>query len=482
MSINCENTSLRSRWWILFLTTLTIGAVVAVTEGQTSQGSQGGDSRERVINALRGGRHFTSYRMRQDWSTADRHASFLLEFVAPDRTHMVKDTYEEIYIGKTAYGRKANEPWERTPIAIAIGVPKSDINETIKQLGEVRFIGRDTIGDISVLGYQYSLTNPSDKPASPNEIWIGVKDGLIYRTKYETLCPSKDWGRDTTTAEMVTVNVVTTYSGYDSEIVIDAPEKAAQEAAESWLSLVDSGRYAESWTEAASLLKKSYSQETWEKRLGEFARRILNPMRYRDLRTIQSVQSLPGNRNVQGVVLTYAVTLERPANGVPGMSFPIMQTLELVLDTDETWRVANYRPDVMGEPGGYGPGTGGGMAPGSGRGVGPGNGYNTGGGDPRMGGGLGPGTSVDTKPVPLNNPKPQYTEEARKNKIQGNVSARVLVGADGLVKQVKITRGLPDGLDEQAIQTAYQMRFKPAMKGGNAVAYWMPVLIEFNLR
>lgn len=136
-----------------------------------------------------------------------------------------------------------------------------------------------------------------------------------------------------------------------------------------------------------------------------------------------------------------------------------------------------------GSGGGMGTGEGGGMGPGDGRGVGPGTGYNMGGGGPRIGGGNGgPATSVDTKPVPLNSPQPRYTEEARKNKIQGNVTARVLIGADGQVKQVKITRGLPDGLDEQAIQAAYQLRFKPAMKSGQPVAYWMPVLIEFNLR
>ena len=136
-----------------------------------------------------------------------------------------------------------------------------------------------------------------------------------------------------------------------------------------------------------------------------------------------------------------------------------------------------------GSDGGMGVGSGGGMGPGNGRGVGPGNGYNMGGGDPRLGGGSGgPATSVDTKPIALNSPQPRYTEEARKNKIQGNVTARVLVGSDGQVKQVKIQRGLPDGLDEQAIQAAYQLRFKPAMKNGQPVAYWIPVLIEFNLR
>ena len=136
-----------------------------------------------------------------------------------------------------------------------------------------------------------------------------------------------------------------------------------------------------------------------------------------------------------------------------------------------------------GSGGDMGDGSGGGMGPGNGRGVGPGNGYNMGGGDPSLGGGSrGPATSVDTKPIALNAPSPRYTEEARKNKIQGIAKARVLIGPDGQVKQVKIVRGLPDGLDEQAIQAAYQLRFKPAMKSGQPVAYWQAVDIEFNLR
>jgi protein TonB len=138
-----------------------------------------------------------------------------------------------------------------------------------------------------------------------------------------------------------------------------------------------------------------------------------------------------------------------------------------------------------GSGGGMGDGQGGGMGPGNGRGVGPGNGYNMGGGDPRLGGGdrNAPATVVDTRPILLNSPRPNYTEEARKNKIQGVVRVRILVGVDGSVKQVRIISGLPDGLNENAIQAAYQMRFRPAMKGGQPVSYWMNnVEIEFNLR
>jgi protein TonB len=108
-----------------------------------------------------------------------------------------------------------------------------------------------------------------------------------------------------------------------------------------------------------------------------------------------------------------------------------------------------------------------------------------GGGNPGLGGGTGHpavATSVDTRPIPLNSPRPSYTEDARKNKVQGVVRVRVLVGADGVVKKVTVLSGLPDGLNEEAIRAAYQIRFRPATKSGQAVAFWQAVDIEFNLR
>ncbi|HET9531278.1 MAG TPA: energy transducer TonB [Blastocatellia bacterium] len=139
-----------------------------------------------------------------------------------------------------------------------------------------------------------------------------------------------------------------------------------------------------------------------------------------------------------------------------------------------------------GSGGGMGSGDGGGMGSGDGRGVGPGRGYNMGGGDPGLGTGTDPNrpaTDVDTRPMLLNRPRPNYTEEARKNKIQGVVRVRVLIGPDGSVRQVRLVGGgLPDGLNEEAIRAAYQLRFKAAMKGGRPVAFWQAVDIEFNLR
>jgi len=133
---------------------------------------------------------------------------------------------------------------------------------------------------------------------------------------------------------------------------------------------------------------------------------------------------------------------------------------------------------------GIGSGKDGGVGTGRGPGTGPGEDGGKGGGHYNPGGGreADPSTKVDTLPRALNEPRPNYTEEARAHKVAGVVRARILIGSDGLVKQVRIVKGLPDGLNEEAIRAAMQMRFRPAMKGGAAVAFWMTLDVEFNIR
>ena len=90
--------------------------------------------------------------------------------------------------------------------------------------------------------------------------------------------------------------------------------------------------------------------------------------------------------------------------------------------------------------------------------------------------------TVDTKPVRVRLPNPGYTEAARQNRTQGSVILRVLVGEDGNVHDVRVVRGLPDGLTDNAINAARRATFKPAMKDGQPVAYWVALEITFNIR
>ena len=87
-----------------------------------------------------------------------------------------------------------------------------------------------------------------------------------------------------------------------------------------------------------------------------------------------------------------------------------------------------------------------------------------------------------TKPVLINRPEPSYTTTAQKAGTEGTVRVRVLVRSDGTVKKVRIISGLPYGLSYQAMDAAYQMRFKPATKDGQPTDYWLAVTVEFNIR
>ena len=78
-------------------------------------------------------------------------------------------------------------------------------------------------------------------------------------------------------------------------------------------------------------------------------------------------------------------------------------------------------------------------------------------------------------------PKPEYTPIARMNKVQGIVVVEATFRADGVVENPKIIKGLPDGLEKQAIIAAERIKFRPAMRDGKPVDITRTVRIDFNL-
>ena len=125
--------------------------------------------------------------------------------------------------------------------------------------------------------------------------------------------------------------------------------------------------------------------------------------------------------------------------------------------------------------GGAGTGAGTGLGSGSGPGVGPGSGGGTGGGPYRPGSGIDP-------PRLLKEVKADYTEEARRRGLAGEVVLEIVVRSDGTVGDVKTLQGLGSGLDERAIEAVRQWRFAPAQKQGTPVDVLVEVAVEFKLR
>lgn len=79
-------------------------------------------------------------------------------------------------------------------------------------------------------------------------------------------------------------------------------------------------------------------------------------------------------------------------------------------------------------------------------------------------------------------PNPAYTEEARKIKYNGIVMLRVVVGADGVPTDVRVTKSVGYGLDESALRTVRTWRFRPARDGsGRPVASWTMVEVNFHI-
>jgi periplasmic protein TonB len=119
---------------------------------------------------------------------------------------------------------------------------------------------------------------------------------------------------------------------------------------------------------------------------------------------------------------------------------------------------------------GFGSGKKGGMGDEEGPGGGQGEGYD------------GPYSNVASLPSCAYCPDPQYTDEAREAKLQGKVTLRVLVGADGRASLIRIVQGVGLGLDERAEQAIRGWKFVPAHDGArHAVPAWVTVETVFRL-
>jgi TonB family protein len=88
-----------------------------------------------------------------------------------------------------------------------------------------------------------------------------------------------------------------------------------------------------------------------------------------------------------------------------------------------------------------------------------------------------PTTMVDI----LDKPKPQYTQEGRTLRIEGDVVLDLVFLANGTVQVNGVVSGLGHGLDQSAVRAAQQIKFKPAKRDGEPVDFPARVRIEFRL-
>jgi TonB family protein len=91
-----------------------------------------------------------------------------------------------------------------------------------------------------------------------------------------------------------------------------------------------------------------------------------------------------------------------------------------------------------------------------------------------------PGNGVSW-PVLATQVKPQYTLAAKAARIEGTVTLECVVGVDGSVGEVRVTKPLSSALDAEAVKALKQWRFKPGTKDGKPVRVRVSVEISFQL-
>jgi len=85
-------------------------------------------------------------------------------------------------------------------------------------------------------------------------------------------------------------------------------------------------------------------------------------------------------------------------------------------------------------------------------------------------------------PVVISAPPPaEYTQEARRKRIEGVVVISMIVNEEGMPTDVQVAKGLGYGLDEVSLDNAKRYRFQPATLEGKAVAYRTSIEVNFSL-
>ena len=109
----------------------------------------------------------------------------------------------------------------------------------------------------------------------------------------------------------------------------------------------------------------------------------------------------------------------------------------------------------------------------------------------RPAGGLGPDNNLSpasypapgrtSPPRPIYTPDPEFSDDARRAKYQGDVTLGLTIDKKGSVSRITIIKGLGLGLDEKSVETVKTWRFTPALRNGEPVSVQVTTFVSFHL-
>jgi hypothetical protein len=107
----------------------------------------------------------------------------------------------------------------------------------------------------------------------------------------------------------------------------------ATKAADSWLTLIDEGKYGESWQQAASIFRNAITKDAWARQAAA-VRTPLGAVESRKLKIARYETRLPGAPDGEYVVIQYATSFANKKSAV--------ETVTPMLGKDGRWHVSGY--------------------------------------------------------------------------------------------------------------------------------------------
>jgi hypothetical protein len=220
-----------SKWQIPVLCCLLLAVAACSSLSKIAPMAASADPRADVTKAMRASLAAKSYRSRiVTSSSSGSNQTTTAEIVAPDRMHMTMEMdragrgsvkSERIIIGKEAYVRRGDAPWQKDPMAMGdllsqFRDPK--LIDAIAEKAEVKYLGTDTLDGAPMLVYQYTikdLLGPGKDGVS--KIWIGATDRLQHQLVSETDVDPLNTGK------LIHSKVTGTFYDYNADIKIETP-------------------------------------------------------------------------------------------------------------------------------------------------------------------------------------------------------------------------------------------------------------------
>jgi TonB family protein len=89
-----------------------------------------------------------------------------------------------------------------------------------------------------------------------------------------------------------------------------------------------------------------------------------------------------------------------------------------------------------------------------------------------------PGISA---PMVIKRVVPQYTDEAKQERVVGTVILQTVIQTNGTADIVKVVKPMPFGLTESALEALQEWRFMPAVRNGKEIPVAVNIEIAFNI-